>query len=72
MLRMATKRRRNSETEDRHKHKPLGLRLNVRVMNAMRQLAEKNRRTLTAEMEIALEKYLAEAGLWPPSRQDQP
>lgn len=50
---------------DRHKFKVVGFRLPNRLMDAIRNLASENRRTLTAEIELALEKHLQEAGRWP-------
>jgi len=48
---------------DRNKHKPLGIRPHTRLMAALRELSKKNRRTLTAEFEIAIEKHLTESGI---------
>lgn len=50
---------------NRHKTPPLGLRPSSILMDLMRTLAAKNRRTLTAELEIAIEAHLASAGMWP-------
>jgi hypothetical protein len=36
------------------------------LRRAIEEAAERNRRSLTAELEIALEKHLKELGLWPP------
>jgi hypothetical protein len=33
----------------------------------LRKLQEKTRRPMTSDIQIALEEYLAKAGLWPPS-----
>lgn len=54
------------KSEDRHKFRPLGLRFSRQLIEAMRDLAEKNRRPLTTEITIALENHLTAAGLWPP------
>jgi hypothetical protein len=57
----------SKENKDRHINPSLGLRFRGELVVRFRQLAKRNRRTLTAEMEIALEKHLQEAGLWPPT-----
>jgi hypothetical protein len=52
--------------------KPKRVRLSLHVYvppplrHAIEEAAERNRRSLTAELEIALEKHLKELGLWPP------
>jgi hypothetical protein len=51
---------------DRHKGKLLGVRLPADLESALRESAASNRRTLTAEMVLAIEAYLQAAGLWPP------
>lgn len=43
---------------DRHKTKALGVRLDPSLVDQFRQLAKTNRRTLTAEMSIAMEHHL--------------
>lgn len=45
---------------DRHKLRLMGLRLPDELQASLRALAAKNRRTLTAEIQIALEKHLAD------------
>lgn len=47
------------------KGKPLSIWLDPVLRDAIDQLAEKNRRPLTTEVAIALEKHLRESGLWP-------
>lgn len=49
----------------------LGLRLSGNLVNLVRELSRRNRRTLTAEVSIALENHLAAAGLWPPEGEDE-
>lgn len=44
--------------KDRHKTKSLGVRLDEAVIEQFRELAKKNRRTLTAELLLALERHL--------------
>src|SRR5262245_15205119 len=53
-----------------HKHPVLGLRLPADLVDLMRTLAARERRTLTAQISLALEEHLARHNLWPPS--DQP
>jgi len=43
------------EVEDTHIYFP------VKVLNGIRKLAEKNRRSVSAEMVIAAERYIAES-----------
>jgi hypothetical protein len=42
------------------------LRLGKRYHGPLVELAARNRRTMTAEVELALERHLQEQGLWPP------
>lgn len=44
-------------TSDRHKTKMFSVRLPEQVMEQLRAIAEKNRRTITAELIISLEKH---------------
>lgn len=44
----------------------LGVRLRGDLTELVRELARKNRRTFTAEISIALENHLSQAGMWPP------
>jgi len=37
---------------------------------AIRELAGRNKRKLTAEVTLALENHVADAGLWPPPAQN--
>lgn len=55
------------EDEDRARPPALGLRFPAPLVEAMRELARRNRRPLTTEISIALEKHLKEHGLWPPA-----
>ena len=48
---------------DRHKDKPLFLRLPPAYHQALAQLSRKARRTLTSEAMIAFERYFAENGI---------
>ncbi len=52
---------------DRHKKRTVTMRLDERLMLQVKTLAEKNRRTTTMEVTIALEEYLTRAGFWPPA-----
>ncbi len=45
--------------------KPLHVWLEPKLRDAIDALAAKTRRSLTTEVTMALEKHLAEAGLWP-------
>jgi hypothetical protein len=45
----------------------VGLTLNAELVRLFRSLAAKNRRTLTAELSIAMEQHLKENGIVPPS-----
>ena len=57
-----------SEVEDTDRH---GSAFMVRLPEVYRQqlkkLRETTRRPMTTEIQIALEKHLAESGLWPPT-----
>lgn len=52
-----------------------GLSLHVYLKPVLRRTieaaAEKNRRSLTSEVEIALERYLQAEGLWPPAAEGE-
>lgn len=48
-------------TKDRHKTKSLGVRLDKSLVDKFRELAKANRRTLTAEMALALERHLRDS-----------
>ncbi|MBL8798204.1 MAG: hypothetical protein JNM56_30195 [Planctomycetia bacterium] len=52
---------------DRHKQKTVSFRLPEGLMAQFRLLATRNRRTLSAEAQLALEARLAAEGLWPPA-----
>jgi hypothetical protein len=50
------------------RHGPcFNLRLGRTYHEPLRELARRNRRTMTAEVELALEERLAAEGLWPPA-----
>lgn len=49
---------------DRHKHKPLTLRLPPLYRQKLEELAKRTRRTITEEAKIAFEEHLAKNGLW--------
>jgi hypothetical protein len=46
---------------------PLHVYLEPALRQALDQLAARSRRSVTAEVSIALENHLKEAGLWPPA-----
>lgn len=64
---MAKKRKTN-----RNKYKVWGLRIPEAYKTEVRKVAEKNRRSPTEEVKIALEEYLAKQGLWPPPKPGKP
>lgn len=47
--------------------KPLNVWLESELRDALDALLAKSRRSLTAEVSIALEEYLTRQGLWPPA-----
>ena len=49
---------------DRHRRKTVSFRLPEPLMVQFRLLAGRNRRTLSAEAQLALENHLAAHGLW--------
>jgi len=67
MLLMPPKKQNKPGPKPGHPATQAGFRLNSALMAALEVLCERNRRTKTAEIEMALEKHLAEAGLWPPT-----
>lgn len=46
---------------------PLHIWIEPALKDAIDRLSDQNRRPLTTEVVIALEKHLKEAGLWPPA-----
>lgn len=58
--------KRKSGTPDKHKEKPLFLRLPAAHHGVLRALAAENRRTITAEAVLAMEAYFLGKGKWPP------
>jgi hypothetical protein len=48
---------------DRHKQKTVSFRLPETLMDAFRDLANRNRRTLSGEVRIAIENHLAASGV---------
>lgn len=54
------------------RQKPLHVWLEPALREALDRLAKRNRRLLTTEVEIALEKHLADEGLWPPRGEKGP
>lgn len=57
-----------SRKRDRHKKKPLQLRLHESLREQLEKLAERNLTTLTAEITAAIRERLIANDLWPPSR----
>lgn len=50
---------------DRHKRKPLQLRLHPLLREQLEALAEQNASNMTAEVSIAIRERLERHGLWP-------
>jgi len=53
------------EVDDRHAVAAIALRLPPLLASAIRESAKDNRRTLTAEIALAIEQYLERAKKWP-------
>lgn len=51
---------------DRHQQKTVSFRLPDGLVEKLRALARKNRRTLSGEAQVAFELHLANNGLWKP------
>jgi hypothetical protein len=58
--------------KDRHKKKPLQLRLHQLIRQQLEALAERNASNLTAEITIAIRERLERASLWPPPPAEEP
>lgn len=63
---MTDKKRKN----DRHKTKPLQLRLHVILRQQLKKLADRNLTTMTTEATAAIRHHLEQNGLWPPKPGD--
>jgi hypothetical protein len=59
-------KKRKLPRKDRHLLRISTFRLSDEILDALRTLAQQNRRTMTAELILALETHLAKAKLWPP------
>lgn len=53
--------RMGKKKSDYHRHGVIGFRLEKSLVESLRESAKKNRRTLTAEVSIALEQYLGKS-----------
>ena len=53
----------HDRTPDRHTQKTVSYRLPERLTEAIRELAKRNRRTLSGEVQLALEAHLASNGI---------
>ncbi len=53
----------SDKSSDRHKQKTVSFRLPEDLMELFRALASRNRRTLSGEVRIAIEKHLAANGV---------
>lgn len=62
------KKKAAGKPKDRNKHPAWGIRIPVVYRKQLRKLAVLNRRTVTEELKIALEKVLAGHALWPPTK----
>jgi len=62
----------NRQKNDRHKQKTVSFRLPEALMGQFRLLAARNRRTLSAEAQLALENRLTAEGLWPVAAEVNP
>lgn len=68
MLLMAPPKKKPArKSKDRNKHPAWGIRIPIAYRHQLAKLAEVNRRTVTEELKIALEKALADHDLWPPT-----
>jgi hypothetical protein len=63
MMPMPTKKK----NSDRHRHKTVSFRLPEGLMELFRSLAARNRRTLSGEVQVAIESHLAAHGVTLPS-----
>lgn len=50
---------------------PFNTRLRRKLLAALRKSANKNRRSITTEIEIACERYLEAGGLWTPPADEE-
>lgn len=71
MIRMANRKHTTTPGETpppkgTRRGRPLHVWLDPRMREALDALAARTRRLITTEVVMALEKHLAEAGLWPP------
>lgn len=55
--------------QDRHKKKPLQLRLHPLMKRQLKELAVRNTSTMTAEIVVAIRELLKKEGLWPPKEE---
>lgn len=62
------KERKATKPVKKHKYPIWGLRLPPALKEQLEKAAERNSRSPTQEVKVALEKYLSESGLWPPQR----
>lgn len=57
-----------AQRPNRHKHPAWGIRIPLVYRNQLKKLTAQTRRREVEEVKIALEKYLADNGLWPPTK----
>lgn len=62
MLGVAEERRK----KDRHKRRPMQLRLHDLLRQQLEELVERNASNMTTEISIAIRERLERADLWPP------
>jgi hypothetical protein len=55
---------RSKKASDRHQQKTVSFRLPEPLVEQLRVLAKRNRRTLSGEAQMAFENHLSRSGLW--------
>lgn len=68
---MATDDERQDRKRDRHKARPLQLRIHPLLRRQLEELVDRNVSTLTAEITIALREHLRANSLWPPPSESE-
>jgi hypothetical protein len=63
---------RSKNNPDRHQHKTVSFRLPESLVEQLRTLAKRNRRTLSGEAQMAFESHLTQFGLWSPDHESKP
>ncbi len=60
------KDKKTAKTTDLHKKKLMGFRFDPILVKIMDELGTANRRSTTAEIEMAMQEHAEKAGRWPP------